>query len=155
MPRAQVRNIFTVKNFCTVDIEKVHDRSAAGIVFETQYVTQFVYSGSVYFSAAHCFRRFRTHSDLAAKIVPSDQLRPCDDTVIQNVGAAIDDPYGASAETGFFMEVRDEHGIPKTERSPKSIRPSIRGVDLDADVFEHRPCQIIVFGARCIGAGPV
>jgi hypothetical protein len=53
------------------------------------------------------------------------------------------------------MEVRDEHGIPKTERLPKSIRPRLVGIDLDADISENRPSHVIVFGARFIGASPV
>src|SRR5271169_5827769 len=76
-------------------------------------------------------------------------------TVVHNVGPAIDDPYSASAQIGFFMEVRDEHRIPKTEHSPKSNRPRPRGIDFDADLPENRPSQISVFGARFIGAGPV
>jgi hypothetical protein len=89
------------------------------------------------------------------RIVPPDELRPRNDTVAHNVGAAIDDPYSASVQIGFFMGVRDEHRIPKTERFPKSNRPRPRRIDLDADPPKTRPSQISVFGARFIGAGPV
>jgi len=153
--RTQIQNIFTVEGFGTADIEEVHNRPAAGIVFQTEHVAEFVYGGTVQFSAAQLLLRSRTHSDLPVKIVPPRELRPRDDTVIQNVGVAIDDSYGASVEVGFFMEVRDEHAIPKTERSPKSIRPRFGGVDLDADISQHIPSQIFVVGARFIRAGPV
>jgi len=152
---AQVRNILAVEAFGTVNIEKVHNRVDAGVVFETQHVTQFVYSGAVHFIATHCCRRSRTHGDLPVKVGPPGELGPCDHTAIQNVGAAIDDPYGASAEVAFFMKVRDEYGIPKTERLPKCIRPRLVGIDLDADISENRPSHVIVLGARFIGAGPV
>jgi hypothetical protein len=53
------------------------------------------------------------------------------------------------------MEVRGKHRIPEPERPPKSLRPTLGRVDLDPDIPEIWLSQIIVFGARSIGARPI
>jgi hypothetical protein len=44
---AEVQNVLAIENFGAVDIEKVHDRPAVRIVFETEHVTEFVYGGGI------------------------------------------------------------------------------------------------------------
>ena len=53
------------------------------------------------------------------------------------------------------MKVRRKHGIPETERPAKCTRPGLGGIESDANIPEDRSEQIIIIGARCIGARPV
>src|SRR5271165_431354 len=118
-------------------------------------MTEFMHGNAVHFRAAQFFRRSWAHGDLPAKIGPLGDLGPSHDRSIQNAGAAIDDPYGASFEVGLLMEIRGQHGVPETERPPKRIRPGLGHVDPHADIAEDRLSQIVKFRARRFGAGPV
>ena len=127
---AQLQQIPAIENFTSIDIKKVHHRVDVRVVLETQHVTEFMHRNAVNVRPIQLLRRCRAHADLPAKIGPGGDLRASYHGMIQKAGAAINDPYAATPQVRFFMEVCQQHAVPKSQRPPESIRPRFGRVDL-------------------------
>lgn len=152
---AKFLEVLAVENLGAIHIEKKHDRAAVRVVFETQQVTEFMHGRGVDFSAAHLFPRCTADGDLPSKIRAIGELGPSRNRAAQHAGTAVNNSHSAGAEIVFFMEVCGQHGIPKTERPPESLRPWLISVDLDPNISNGWLSQIIELRTRRIRTCPV